>query len=81
VRQPRIDLARQTLGWKPQISLNEGLARTIEWFRERATGEAPRGRAGDTSEPEGRGADWTEEQSDEGRRGLKAPRGRAGDTA
>src|SRR6516162_8631090 len=33
------------------------------------------------SEPEGRGAAWTEERSDEGRRPLKAPRRRAGDTA
>jgi prephenate dehydrogenase len=35
------------------------------------------------SEPEGRGAAWTEERgtSDEGRRRLKAPRRRAGDTA
>jgi hypothetical protein len=21
-------------GWKPQITLGEGLARTVEWFRE-----------------------------------------------
>ena len=35
------------------------------------------------SEPEGRGAAWTEERgtSDEGRRRLKAPRRRAGDGA
>jgi hypothetical protein len=29
------------------------------------------------SEQKGRGADWTEERSDEGRRRLKAPRRRA----
>jgi dTDP-glucose 4,6-dehydratase len=34
VRQPRIDLASQVLGWKPEVGLEEGLARTIEWFRE-----------------------------------------------
>jgi molybdenum cofactor synthesis domain-containing protein len=33
------------------------------------------------SEPEGRGAAWTEERSDEGRRHLEAPRRRAEDTA
>ena len=33
VRQPRIDLAREVLGWKPEVGLEEGLARTIEWFR------------------------------------------------
>ncbi|MEM1165354.1 MAG: UDP-glucuronic acid decarboxylase family protein [Planctomycetota bacterium] len=32
-RQPDIDLARQKLGWEPQIPLREGLARTIEWFK------------------------------------------------
>jgi dTDP-glucose 4,6-dehydratase len=36
VRQPRIDLAREVLGWKPEVGLAEGLGRTIEWFRERA---------------------------------------------
>jgi dTDP-glucose 4,6-dehydratase len=34
VRQPRIDLASQVLGWKPEVDLEEGLGRTIEWFRE-----------------------------------------------
>jgi aerobic carbon-monoxide dehydrogenase large subunit len=44
--------------------------------------EPSRRRAGDPlSEPEGRGAAWTEERSDEGRRRLQAPRRRAGDTA
>jgi dTDP-glucose 4,6-dehydratase len=33
VRQPKIDLASQVLGWKPEISLDEGLQRTIAWFR------------------------------------------------
>jgi dTDP-glucose 4,6-dehydratase len=36
VRQPRIDLAREILGWTPQVGLEEGLRRTIEWFGERA---------------------------------------------
>ncbi len=33
VRQPRIELAGELLGWKPEVSLEDGLARTIEWFR------------------------------------------------
>jgi dTDP-glucose 4,6-dehydratase len=32
VRQPDITLARTALGWEPQIALETGLARTIEWF-------------------------------------------------
>ena len=32
-RQPVIDLARENLGWEPQISLREGLSKTIEWFK------------------------------------------------
>ena len=33
VRQPDITLASQVLGWKPEVPLDEGLGRTIEWFR------------------------------------------------
>jgi UDP-glucose 4-epimerase len=29
----RADRAREVLGWEPQISLREGMASTIEWFR------------------------------------------------
>ena len=36
VRQPRIGLAHEVLGWQPEVGLEEGLGRTIEWFRERA---------------------------------------------
>jgi UDP-glucuronate decarboxylase len=32
-RCPDITLARKKLGWEPKVSLREGLARTIEWFR------------------------------------------------
>lgn len=35
VRQPDISRARQVLGWEPAVSLEEGLTRTIEWFRRR----------------------------------------------
>jgi dTDP-glucose 4,6-dehydratase len=35
VRQPDISRARQLLGWEPVIGLEEGLNRTIAWFRER----------------------------------------------
>jgi len=32
-RQPDISLAREKLGWEPVIKLDEGLAKTIEYFR------------------------------------------------
>ncbi|MGD9693202.1 MAG: UDP-glucuronic acid decarboxylase family protein [Phycisphaerales bacterium] len=32
-RQPVIDLARERLGWTPNIPLREGLSKTIDWFR------------------------------------------------
>ena len=32
-RQPDISLAKERLGWKPLITLDEGLARTIDYFR------------------------------------------------
>jgi UDP-glucuronate decarboxylase len=34
-RQPDITLARQQLGWAPSVGLDDGLARTIAYFRER----------------------------------------------
>ena len=33
VRQPDITLARTELGWEPQVEFEEGLERTIAWFR------------------------------------------------
>ena len=34
VRQPNISKAKRVLGWEPQVELEEGLRRTIPWFRE-----------------------------------------------
>ena len=34
-RRPDISKARRLLGWSPQVGLDEGLARTIDWFRTR----------------------------------------------
>jgi len=34
-RRPDISLAREKLGWEPKVSLEEGLARTIDYFKER----------------------------------------------
>jgi len=32
-RQPNITKAKEVLDWEPKVSLDEGLKRTIEWFR------------------------------------------------
>ena len=34
-RKPMIDLATKELGWKPMIRLEEGLEKTIEYFKSR----------------------------------------------
>ncbi|MBE3557809.1 MAG: SDR family oxidoreductase [Ktedonobacteraceae bacterium] len=34
-RRPDITKAQRVLGWQPQMSLEEGLSRSIEWFRQR----------------------------------------------
>ncbi len=39
VRQPDITLARQVLDWEPRVPVREGMARTVEWFRQQ---EVPR---------------------------------------
>lgn len=36
-RRPDISRAKDLLGWEPAISLEEGLTRTIEWFKSRMT--------------------------------------------
>ena len=35
VRRPDITRARDELGWEPQVSFQDGIHRTIAWFRER----------------------------------------------
>ena len=35
VRQPDITRAKAILGWEPEVELEDGLARTLEYFRER----------------------------------------------
>ena len=34
VRRPDIKKARRVLNWEPKVSIEEGLTKTIEWFRE-----------------------------------------------
>jgi dTDP-glucose 4,6-dehydratase len=38
VRQPDITTAREKLGWSPTMSVEEGIERTVEWFRDGGTG-------------------------------------------
>jgi dTDP-glucose 4,6-dehydratase len=35
VRQPDVSKARRALKWEPRVDLEEGLQKTIEWFRKR----------------------------------------------
>jgi UDP-glucose 4-epimerase len=35
LRIPNVEKARELLGWEPEVELDEGLARTIAWYRER----------------------------------------------
>jgi nucleoside-diphosphate-sugar epimerase len=32
-RKPDISLAKRVLGWEPKVPLEEGLERTVEYFR------------------------------------------------
>lgn len=36
-RKPDIALAKELLGWEPKVPLAEGLARTIDYFREKVS--------------------------------------------
>ena len=33
VRQPDITLARKLLGWEPEVTPDQGLRLTVEWFQ------------------------------------------------
>ena len=35
LRIPNVEKARELLGWEPQVELDDGLARTIAWYREK----------------------------------------------
>ena len=41
VRLPDITRARTLLGWEPRIDPDEGLRRTVEWFRRTSPGPEP----------------------------------------
>jgi UDP-glucose 4-epimerase len=36
LRIPNVEKARENLGWEPQVDLDEGLTRTIAWYRSRS---------------------------------------------
>ena len=37
IRIPDITKAREVLAWEPQVDLDDGLERTLAWYRERAS--------------------------------------------
>jgi nucleoside-diphosphate-sugar epimerase len=37
LRIPNVTKARELLGWEPEVELDDGLARTIAWYREKLT--------------------------------------------
>jgi dTDP-glucose 4,6-dehydratase len=41
VRRPDISRAREVLGWEPKVPFEEGMRRTVAWFRERVARAAP----------------------------------------
>jgi dTDP-glucose 4,6-dehydratase len=43
VRQPDISKARRVLGWKPKVSRQDGLRRTLAYFEKKLAGEDSRG--------------------------------------
>jgi dTDP-glucose 4,6-dehydratase len=36
LRIPNVEKARETLGWEPRVELDDGLSRTIEWYRQKS---------------------------------------------
>jgi nucleoside-diphosphate-sugar epimerase len=38
VRQPDVTRARTLLGWEPKVDLEQGLTKTIEYFRTKVAG-------------------------------------------
>jgi UDP-glucose 4-epimerase len=40
LRIPNVEKAREQLGWEPQVELDDGLARTIAWYREKTLASA-----------------------------------------
>ena len=54
VRRPLIDRAREALGWQPRISLADGLASTIEYFRQLEEGELTKPAVTKSAAPAGR---------------------------
>jgi UDP-glucuronate decarboxylase len=52
-RCPDIGMARRVLGWEPTVALENGLVRTVEYFRRMMAESAARGRATELARDEG----------------------------
>ena len=40
LRIPNVEKARELLGWEPQVELDDGLEKTIAWYREKTPASA-----------------------------------------
>jgi nucleoside-diphosphate-sugar epimerase len=40
LRIPNVEKGRELLGWEPKVELDEGLERTIAWYRQRQLASA-----------------------------------------
>ena len=49
VRRPDIRLAREVLGWEPIVGFDEGISRTLHWYRQEAAAGVEHAGLGDTA--------------------------------
>ncbi len=66
VRVADVAAARATLGWQPTMPLDEGLARTVDWYRQQRT--APPTRSGSATDAPTQSVPWPTDRDEQGDR-------------